>query len=163
MVPLGEDMTLLHWGRHGCSGIANSNRTVQQPAVPLHLGRNRMKDPAGYGLTGLNTVTHLQYQTSTTRGFVQPSQNNSTSWGPDVQQQDQLYVQAGKEMILLALTGTPKYVRDSLPTVTIAPVLHRERTKMWAWEWGRQELCIAIPVRWGFGQFCSVGSCAFRT
>lgn len=66
-------------------------------------------------------------------------------------------------MILLALTGTPKHVRDSLPTVTIAPVLHRERTKMWVWEWGRQELCRAIPVSWGFGQFCSVGSCAFRT
>lgn len=89
MVPLGEDMTLLHWGRHGYSGIASSSsRAVQQPAVPLHLGRNGMKDPAGYDLTGLNTVTHLQYQTSTTRGFVQPSQNNSTSWGPDVQQQD---------------------------------------------------------------------------
>lgn len=45
-------------------------------------------------------------------------------------------------MILRALTGTPKHVRESLPTVTITPVLHRERTKMWVWEWGRQELYV---------------------
>lgn len=45
-------------------------------------------------------------------------------------------------MILRALTGIPKHVRESLPTVTIAPVLHRERTEMWVWESGRQELYV---------------------